>query len=73
MSSMGISSNVTTCLPQRYLHHGQLFVGIAIVTFWDWLKDDIEDHWGLDTNPGYDKLRRYVKEAWEALPYNDPI
>jgi hypothetical protein len=35
---------------------------------WDWMKDYIEDKWGLEETPSYDKLRRYVKEAWEALP-----
>jgi len=35
---------------------------------WNWMKDYIEDKWGLEEKPSTDKLRRYVKEAWEALP-----
>ena len=35
---------------------------------WNWIKDCIEDHWGLEENPSYDKLRKYVEEAWDALP-----
>jgi hypothetical protein len=35
---------------------------------WDWMKDYIEDKWGLEEMPSYDRLRGYVKEAWEALP-----
>jgi hypothetical protein len=35
---------------------------------WNWMKDYIEDKWGLDEKPSYNKLRSYVKEAWEALP-----
>jgi len=34
---------------------------------WDWIKDYIEDKYGLEENPSYDKLRVYVKEAWGAL------
>ncbi len=39
-----------------------------IETCWNWMKDYIEDRWGWDTNPGYNQLREYVMEAWEALP-----
>jgi transposase len=35
---------------------------------WNWIKDYIEDKWGLEENPSYNKLCSYVKEAWEALP-----
>jgi hypothetical protein len=35
---------------------------------WNWMKDYIEDKWGLEEKPSYDRLRRYVKEAWDALP-----
>jgi len=35
---------------------------------WNWMKDYIEDKYGLEENPSYDKLRRYVQEAWDALP-----
>jgi hypothetical protein len=30
---------------------------------WNWIKDYIEDKWGLKETPSYDKLRSYVKEA----------
>ncbi|RYP16595.1 hypothetical protein DL765_005056 [Monosporascus sp. GIB2] len=39
-----------------------------IETVWNWMKDYIEDKWGLDEKPSYDNLRKYVKEAWEAVP-----
>ena len=39
-----------------------------IETCWDWMKDYIEEKYGLEENPSYNKLRVYVKEAWEALP-----
>ena len=32
------------------------------------MKDYIEEHWGLEEKVGYEKLREYVKAAWEALP-----
>ena len=32
------------------------------------MKDYIEDKYGLEEKPSYDKLRLYVKEAWEAIP-----
>ena len=32
------------------------------------MKDYIEEKYGLEENPSYNKLRVYVKEAWEALP-----
>ncbi|KAK4095897.1 hypothetical protein N658DRAFT_437247, partial [Parathielavia hyrcaniae] len=39
-----------------------------IESCWNWMKDWIEDRYGLEEKPSYDKLREYVKEAWEALP-----
>jgi len=39
-----------------------------IESCWDWMKDWIEDRYGLEEKPSYDKLREYVKEAWEELP-----
>jgi len=35
---------------------------------WNWMKEYIQDKWGLEENPGYERLRRYVEEAWDALP-----
>jgi hypothetical protein len=32
------------------------------------MKDYIEDKWGLEELPLYNKLRRYVKEVWDNLP-----
>lgn len=34
---------------------------------WCWMKDYIEDKYGLVDKPSYDQLRRWVKEAWDAL------
>lgn len=39
-----------------------------IESCWNWMKDYLEDKYGLDDHPGYDKLRRYVLEAWNELP-----
>ena len=39
-----------------------------IETVWDWMKDYIEEHYGGYENPGYDTLRSYVREAWDAVP-----
>ena len=39
-----------------------------IESCWNWMKDWIEDRYGLEEKPSYDKLRQYVKEAWEVLP-----
>lgn len=39
-----------------------------IESCWNWMKDWIEDRYGLEEKPSYEKLRQYVKEAWEALP-----
>ena len=39
-----------------------------IESCWNWMKDYIEEHWGLEEKVGYEKLREYVKAAWEALP-----
>jgi len=30
---------------------------------WDWMKDYIEEKYGLEENPSYNKLKVYVKEA----------
>lgn len=38
-----------------------------IETCWNWTKDYIEDKYGLDEKPSYDRLGGYVKEVWEAL------
>ena len=35
---------------------------------WDSMKNYIEDKYGLDESPPYDKFRDYVNEAWAALP-----
>jgi hypothetical protein len=39
-----------------------------IETCWNWMKDWINLEYGMDEKPSYDALRRYVKEAWDALP-----
>jgi transposase len=39
-----------------------------IETVWNWMKDYIEDKYGLEENPPYDRLRLYVQEAWDAVP-----
>jgi hypothetical protein len=39
-----------------------------IESVWNWMKDWIEDRYGLEEKPSYDNLRRYVKEAWDAVP-----
>jgi hypothetical protein len=41
-----------------------------IETYWAWIKNYLEDKYGMDEKPTYPRLRRYVKEAWEALPEN---
>ncbi|KAK4120519.1 hypothetical protein N657DRAFT_649015 [Parathielavia appendiculata] len=38
---------------------------------WNWMKDRIENWYGLEEKPSYEKLRQYAKEAWEALPNDD--
>ncbi|KAK4118241.1 hypothetical protein N657DRAFT_651504 [Parathielavia appendiculata] len=43
----------------------------SIESCWNWMKDWIEDRYGLEEKPSYEKLRQYVKEAWEALPDDD--
>ena len=35
---------------------------------WNWMKDYIQDKWGVDEAPTPVRLRRYVQEAWEQLP-----
>jgi hypothetical protein len=35
---------------------------------WNWMKDWLEAHYGDEPKPAYDKLRKWVNEAWEALP-----
>jgi hypothetical protein len=32
------------------------------------MKNYIEDKWGLEERVSYDRLRSYVREAWEELP-----
>jgi hypothetical protein len=32
------------------------------------MKDYIEDNWGLEENPSYDRVRKRVNAAWQALP-----
>jgi len=39
-----------------------------IETIWCWMKDWIEDCYGDEHKPSYDRLRQWVKEAWEAIP-----
>jgi transposase len=39
-----------------------------IETCWDWMKDYIEDKYGLEEKPSYEMLRSYVCEAWDVLP-----
>lgn len=39
-----------------------------IETCWNWMKDYIQELAGIQENPSYDVLRRWVKEAWDALP-----
>ena len=34
---------------------------------WNWMKDYIQDKWGVDEHPTYPRLRRYVQEAWQEL------
>ena len=35
---------------------------------WNWMKDYIQDKWGINKAPTPVRLRRYVQEAWEQLP-----
>ncbi len=35
---------------------------------WDWMKDYIEEHYGHLGDPGYERRRIWVNEAWEAVP-----
>ncbi|KAL1867162.1 hypothetical protein VTK73DRAFT_4295 [Phialemonium thermophilum] len=37
---------------------------------WDWMKDYIEDKYGLEDRLSYEKLASYVNESWEALPHD---
>lgn len=39
-----------------------------IETVWNWMKDYIEDKYGLEEKPPTVKLRSYVTEAWNAVP-----
>lgn len=39
-----------------------------IESCWNWMKDWIQEHHGLEENPGYNRLREYVLEAWNELP-----
>jgi transposase len=35
---------------------------------WNWMKDYVADRYGDEPKPTYDKLRKWVNEAWEELP-----
>lgn len=35
---------------------------------WNWMKNYIEDHYGLEEKPSPANLRLYVTEAWYAVP-----
>lgn len=35
---------------------------------WNWLKDYVEDKYGLEEKPSYTNLRAWVLEAWEEIP-----
>lgn len=39
-----------------------------IESCWDWIKDWIQDVYGTEENPSYQRLRQIVQEAWQALP-----
>lgn len=39
-----------------------------IETVWNWMKDYIEDKYGDIEKPSYDQLRKWVWEAWYAVP-----
>jgi transposase len=39
-----------------------------IENVWNWMKDWIERHYRDVRKPSYDQLRRFVKEAWDAVP-----
>jgi hypothetical protein len=43
-----------------------------IETVWDRMKDYIERHYP-EYHSSYDKLRRVVKEAWEAVGADEPL
>jgi transposase len=35
---------------------------------WNWMKDYLEDKYGLEERISYDRHRLYVQEGWDALP-----
>ena len=39
-----------------------------IESCWNWMKDYIEDKYGLEEKPTYTRLKSYVEEAWQELP-----
>lgn len=39
-----------------------------IENVWNWMKTYIHDHYLGEDHMSYDKLRRVVKEAWDAVP-----
>lgn len=39
-----------------------------IETVWNWMKDWLEDVYGIDDNLSYPQLEGYLREAWEAVP-----
>lgn len=39
-----------------------------VETVWNWMKDYIEDKYGLIEKPSHNQLRQWTKEAWDAVP-----
>lgn len=39
-----------------------------IESCWNWMKDYIEEKYGLEEKPTYPRLKGYVEEAWRELP-----
>ena len=39
-----------------------------IENVWNWMKDYLEDKYGLEETVSYIRLHERVKEAWEAVP-----
>ena len=39
-----------------------------IENVWNWMKNWIERHYRDVRKPSYDQLRRFVREAWDAVP-----
>ena len=38
-----------------------------IEAVWNKMKDYIEENYWYDENPSHDRLRRYVREAWDSI------